>query len=135
MLTIKKRDGGVEDFDIAKIENAIEKAFMAEHKFYNKDIIEMLALRTTADVPFWVTVSNRWEKLSRAMVITVKIRRKVSATKMFLAHTAMARCCRKILSSAIIFFSQHWSVNTELVFFLRWMIPQKLTRTMQHIGN
>ena len=84
---------------------------------------------------FWATVSNRWAKLSRAMVITVKIRRKVSATKMFLAHTAMARCCRKILSSAITFFSQHWSVNTELVFFLRWMIPQKLTRIMQRIGN
>ena len=48
MLRIKKRDGGIEDFDITKIENAIEKAFMAEHKFYNHDIIEMLALRTTA---------------------------------------------------------------------------------------
>ena len=49
MLRIKKRDGGIEDFDISKIENAIEKAFMAEHKFYNHDIIEMLALRTTAE--------------------------------------------------------------------------------------
>ena len=49
MLKIKKRDGSLEDFNIAKIESAIERAFMAEHKFYNKDIIEMLALRTTAD--------------------------------------------------------------------------------------
>ena len=49
MLRIKKRDGGIEDFDITKIENAIEKAFMAEHKFYNHDIIEMLALRVTAE--------------------------------------------------------------------------------------
>ena len=49
MLKIKKRDGSIEDFNIAKIESAIERAFMAEHKFYNKDIIEMLALRTTAD--------------------------------------------------------------------------------------
>lgn len=49
MLKIKKRDGTIEDFDITKIENAIEKAFMAEHKFYNHDIIEMLALRVTAD--------------------------------------------------------------------------------------
>ena len=49
MLRIKKRDGGIEDFDIAKIENAIEKAFMAEHKFYNRDIIQMLALRVTAE--------------------------------------------------------------------------------------
>ena len=49
MLKIRKRDGAVEDFDIAKIENAIEKAFMAEHKFYNRDIIQMLALRVTAE--------------------------------------------------------------------------------------
>ena len=49
MLSIKKRNGNVEDFNITKIQNAIEKAFIAEHKFYNKDIIEMLALRVVAD--------------------------------------------------------------------------------------
>ncbi|HHT66682.1 MAG TPA: ribonucleoside triphosphate reductase [Erysipelotrichaceae bacterium] len=49
MLTIKKRDGSIQEFDITKIENAIEKAFMAEHKFYNRDIIEMLALRVTSE--------------------------------------------------------------------------------------
>ena len=48
MLSIKKRNGNVEDFNITKIQNAIEKAFIAEHKFYNKDIIEMLALRVVA---------------------------------------------------------------------------------------
>ena len=49
MLRIKKRDGNIEEFYITKSENAIEKAFMAEHKFYNHDIIEMLALRVTSD--------------------------------------------------------------------------------------
>ncbi len=49
MLTVKKRDSSLEEFDIAKIESAIERAFMAEHKFYNTDIIQMLALRTTAE--------------------------------------------------------------------------------------
>ena len=49
MLKIRKRDESLEDFDLKKIENAIERAFMAEHKFYNADIIEMLALRVTAD--------------------------------------------------------------------------------------
>ena len=49
MLSIKKRNGSIEDFNITKIQNAIEKAFIAEHKFYNKDIIEMLALRVVAD--------------------------------------------------------------------------------------
>ena len=49
MLKVRKRDESLEDFDLKKIENAIERAFMAEHKFYNNDIIEMLALRVTAD--------------------------------------------------------------------------------------
>ena len=48
MLKILKRSGNVEPFDIKKIEAAIEKAFFAEHKVYDKDIIEMLALRTVA---------------------------------------------------------------------------------------
>lgn len=49
MLMVRKRDESLEQFDIAKIGNAIERAFMAEHKFYNKDIIDMLALRVVAD--------------------------------------------------------------------------------------
>ena len=49
MLNVKKRDDSLQEFEIKKIESAIERAFMAEHKFYNSDIIEMLALRTTAE--------------------------------------------------------------------------------------
>ncbi len=48
MLSVRKRDNSLQEFKIEKIENAIERAFMAEHKFYNKDIIQMLALRVTA---------------------------------------------------------------------------------------
>ena len=49
MLKTRKRNGNIEDFDITKIENAIEKAFIAGHKFYTKDIISMLALRVVAN--------------------------------------------------------------------------------------
>ena len=49
MLQVRKRDGQIKGFEIKKIENAIERAFLAEHKYYNQDIISMLALRTTAD--------------------------------------------------------------------------------------
>ena len=49
MITVIKRDGSKQEFNIGKISAAIEKAFMAEHKFYTKDIIDMLALRVTAD--------------------------------------------------------------------------------------
>ncbi len=49
MIKVIKRDDSREEFNIGKISSAIEKAFMAEHKFYTKDIIDMLALRVTAD--------------------------------------------------------------------------------------
>ena len=49
MITVIKRDESKQEFKIGKISTAIEKAFMAEHKFYTKDIIDMLALRVTAD--------------------------------------------------------------------------------------
>ena len=49
MIRVIKRDDSREEFNIGKISSAIEKAFMAEHKFYTKDIIETLALRVTAD--------------------------------------------------------------------------------------
>ncbi len=50
MLNIRKRNGEIVPFDITKIENAIEKAFIAEGKSYNKDMLDMLALRVTAAV-------------------------------------------------------------------------------------
>jgi len=49
MLNIRKRNGEVKDFNTLKIENAIERAFVQCHKYYSKDIIEMLALRVVAN--------------------------------------------------------------------------------------
>jgi len=49
MLKVRKREGDVVDFNIAKISNAIERAFVECHKYYNKEIIEMLALRVVAN--------------------------------------------------------------------------------------
>ena len=49
MLSVKKRDGKIVEFDIHKIESAVAKAFDAVNKSYSKDIIELLALRVTAD--------------------------------------------------------------------------------------
>ena len=48
MLSVKKRDGSIVPFDLSKIKSAIEKAFIAEKKNYSNDILDMLALRTTA---------------------------------------------------------------------------------------
>ena len=49
MNTVVKRDGKVTDFDIAKISKAITKAFEAQNKAYNEDIIDLLSLKVTAD--------------------------------------------------------------------------------------
>ena len=49
MYRVTKRDGQVTDFDLSKISIAIEKAFKAQDKEYNQDIIDLLALKVTAD--------------------------------------------------------------------------------------
>ena len=49
MLSVKKRDGSIVEFNIHKIEEAIEKAFIACDKPYNKEILELLSLRVTAN--------------------------------------------------------------------------------------
>ena len=49
MYQVVKRDGAVAEFNIAKISLAITKAFNATGKEHNPDIIDLLALRVTAD--------------------------------------------------------------------------------------
>ncbi len=49
MYQVKKRNGKVAEFNIAKIANAIEHAFDACEKQYNKDVLDFLALKVTAD--------------------------------------------------------------------------------------
>ena len=49
MYQVVKRDGKIAGFDISKISAAITKAFEAIQKEYNPDIIDLLALRVTAD--------------------------------------------------------------------------------------
>ena len=49
MISVVKRDGEVVDFNLAKISDAISKAFTATQKNYNDEIISLLALRVTSD--------------------------------------------------------------------------------------
>ncbi|WP_312279538.1 ribonucleoside triphosphate reductase [Oscillibacter sp.] len=49
MYRVLKRDGKVVDFALSKINVAITKAFDAVGKDYNPDIIDLLALKVTAD--------------------------------------------------------------------------------------
>ena len=49
MYLVTKRDGTIDEFDIAKISSAITKAFDAMGKQYHPSVMDMLALRVTAE--------------------------------------------------------------------------------------
>ena len=49
MYQVVKRDGKITDFEISKISMAITKAFEALEKQYHPSVIDMLALRVTAE--------------------------------------------------------------------------------------
>ena len=49
MYQVLKRDGKVVDFDIAKISEAIKMAFEAQEKQYHPTVIDLLALKVTAE--------------------------------------------------------------------------------------
>ena len=49
MYQVMKRDGQIVSFALAKISTAITKAFEAQNRQYNPDIIDLLALKVTSD--------------------------------------------------------------------------------------
>ena len=49
MFQVVKRDGEIAEFQMSKITAAIDKAFDAKEKAYSKDMIDLMALRVTAD--------------------------------------------------------------------------------------
>ncbi len=49
MFKVRKREGKIVPFEIAKIKDAITKAFEAEEKKYDENVIDFLALKVTAD--------------------------------------------------------------------------------------
>ena len=49
MFQVIKREGEVTDFTLTKISDAIMKAFNATDVQYNNDVVDLLALRVTAD--------------------------------------------------------------------------------------
>ena len=49
MYKVRKREGKIVPFDIKKISSAMMKAFEAENKKYDEEVIDFLALKVTAD--------------------------------------------------------------------------------------
>ena len=55
MFGVIKRDGEKSDFNLVKINDAIKKAFDATNVQYSEDIVDLLALRVTADFQAKIT--------------------------------------------------------------------------------
>ncbi|MEG0590914.1 MAG: anaerobic ribonucleoside-triphosphate reductase, partial [Lachnospiraceae bacterium] len=49
MYQVTKRDGKIAEFNLSKISAAITKAFEAQNRQYHPSVIDMLALKVTAD--------------------------------------------------------------------------------------
>ena len=49
MFQVLKRDGGIVEFEMSKITNAIGKAFKATQKQFSQDMLDLLGLRVTSD--------------------------------------------------------------------------------------
>ena len=98
MFQVIKRDGSKADFTLTKINDAIMKAFTATQMSYNNDIIDLLALRVTAD--FQKKVENNeihvediqdsvervlgqagYEEVAKAYILYRKQREKMRAMK------------------------------------------------------
>ena len=49
MYKVKKREGKIVRFDLEKIKQAIKKAFDAENRIYDEDVIDFISLKVTAN--------------------------------------------------------------------------------------
>ena len=73
MYSVRKRDGKIVEFNLSKISRAITLAFDAKNKAYNEDIIDMLALKVTADfsdkiVDGYITVEDIQDSVETVLI-------------------------------------------------------------------
>ncbi len=83
MYQVIKRDGQVVPFDISKISVAITKAFEALGRQYNTDIIDLLALRVTADYE---------KKVKDGRINVEEIQDSVESVLQAAGYTDVAKC-------------------------------------------
>lgn len=87
MFQVVKRDGEIAEFQMSKITAAIDKAFDAKEKVYSKDMIDLMALRVTADfqnkiTDGKVTVEDIQDSVENVLIqaVTVMWQRLISFT-------------------------------------------------------
>ena len=83
MYDVIKRDGKIVSFDLSKIRAAITKAFEAQNRQYTPDIIDLLALRVTADYE---------PKIKDGQISVEEIQDSVESVLQKAGYTDVAKC-------------------------------------------
>ena len=63
MLNVRKRDNSLVEFDLSKIENAINRAFLAEHKPFTDAIIQTIASVVACIIAVLIPKKISWEQM------------------------------------------------------------------------
>lgn len=82
MLNVVKRDGDVCEFNLNKIKNAIEKAFIATNSVYTSEILDLLVLRVT---------SNFQDKIKQEKITVEEVQDSVESTLEESGYTNVAK--------------------------------------------
>ena len=99
MYQVIKRDGQIAEFDIKKIAVAITKAFDAVQKQYHPSIIDMLALKVTADFE---------PKIKDGKVAVEDIQDSVESVLSEAGYADVAKCYILILSNSGAITANYW---------------------------
>ena len=116
MYQVVKRDGKVTDFNISKISSAITKAFEAQNKQYNSDIIDLLALKVTADyetkiVDGKVSVEDIQDSVESVLI-------QAGYSDVAKAYILYRRQREKLRTSQLILFFFLWTLFITVFFFI-----------------
>ena len=116
MFRVKKRDGKIASFDINKIKEAIKKAFVAKEIDYNEDIIDMLALKVSADFA---------RKIKDGIVTVEDIQDSVEVAKSYILYRKQREKIRDIKSTIL----DYKDVVNNYVKINDWRVKENSTVT------
>lgn len=126
MLSVRKRNGSIVEFDLDKIINAMKKAFDATNSHYNEDILERVALRVVAD--FQPKVKDNLvdiEDVQDSVERTLENLGFAEAAKAYILYRKHREKLRE-LNSSVLNFSE--TVNSYLN-MLDWRVKENSTVT------
>ena len=102
MFQVLKRDGEVADFNLNKISDAITKAFSATNKHFSKEIIDLLALRVTANFQGKITGEGiHVEDIQDAVEVTLEQAGYTDVAKAYILYRKQREKIRNMKSTIL----------------------------------